>query len=125
VYILGGVLILILQTALIAGLVVQRGRRRRTERALRESERRFRVMADTAPVLIWRAGTDKGCDFFNKPWLDFRGRTVEQEAGQGWMDGIHPDDRAACVDRFNEAFDRASPSAWSTACGGPTASIGG
>ena len=108
-YILGGGLILMLQTGLIVGLVVQRARRRRTELALRESERHFHVMADTAPVMIWRSGTDKACDFFSKPWLDFRGRTFEAEQGSGWMDGVHPDHRARCAQVYLEAFQSRQP----------------
>ena len=64
--------------------------------ALRESEERFRNVADTAPVLIWVSGPDKLCTFFNKPWLEFTGRTMEQEIGNGWADGVHPDDFDRC-----------------------------
>jgi len=99
----------LVQSVLIWGLLVQRATGRRTERALRESEQRFRLMADTAPVLIWRSGIDKACDFFNKPWLDFRGRTLEQEEGAGWQDGVHPDDCAACVETYVKAFDAREP----------------
>ena len=70
-----------------------------------ESERQFRLLADNAPVLIWRSGTDKQCDYFNKPWLDFTGRPVEQELGFGWADGVHPDDLDRCVAIYNGAFD--------------------
>src|SRR5579859_548985 len=65
------------------------------EQAMRESEQRFRIVADTAPVMIWMTDTDGHYTFFNQPWLSFTGRTLVQELGDGWMAGIHPDDRSA------------------------------
>ena len=73
--------------------------------ALRESEERFRNMADSAPVMIWVTGPDKLCTFFNKVWLDFTGRTMEEELGEGWTQGVHPDDLARCIYTYSEAFD--------------------
>ncbi|HTY40930.1 MAG TPA: PAS domain S-box protein [Thermoanaerobaculia bacterium] len=75
--------------------------RRAAEQALKESEARFRLMADAAPVLIWVSDASARCTYFNEPWLDFTGRTLAQEIGQGWMDGVHPDD-LALVRRFDE-----------------------
>lgn len=74
-------------------------------RKVEESEARFRSLADSAPVLIWMAGLDKKCDYFNKGWLDFTGRSLEQEIGDGWTDRVHPDDLARCVGTFSSSFD--------------------
>ncbi|MEP7340027.1 MAG: PAS domain S-box protein [Acidobacteriota bacterium] len=79
--------------------------RRRGEERRREAEARFRMLADTAPVLIWMSGLDKHCDFFNQGWLDFTGRTMEQELGNGWTEGIHPDDFDHCLAVYTTSFD--------------------
>jgi PAS domain S-box-containing protein len=79
------------------------------EHSLRESEQRFRIMADTAPVLIWTSGTDKLCSFVNRGWLTFTGRTMEQELGSGWTEGIHPDDALRCGKIYNNCFDAREP----------------
>lgn len=71
--------------------------RKTAEKALRESEERFRTMADTAPVMLWLSGPDGLRSFFNRSWLEFTGRTLEQETGFGWADNIHPDDLQMCV----------------------------
>jgi len=76
------------------------------EQQVRESEQRFRLLANTAPVLIWTAGADKLCDYVNKPWLDFTGRTLEQELGNGWAEGIHGEDVVHCLRAYTEAFEK-------------------
>jgi PAS domain S-box-containing protein len=83
--------------------------RKRAEERLRESEARFQALADTAPVLIWMTGTDGLCNYFNKPWLDFTGRTLEQEVGTGWLEGVHPDDVQSCFDGFLPAYHARKP----------------
>ena len=91
---------------IIAGLLIQRRNRRLVDRSLRESEERFRVITDTAPVMVWRASSDQHCDFFNKPWLEFRGRSLQEEVGEGWTDGVHPDDLHRCVTVHTDAWAR-------------------
>ncbi|HYJ33880.1 MAG TPA: PAS domain S-box protein [Candidatus Binatia bacterium] len=83
--------------------------RKQVEAALRESERRFRLMADAAPVLIWTTGTDMGATWFNKGWLDFVGRPIEREIGAGWLDGIHPEDVPSCRQTYGMAFAAREP----------------
>ena len=77
----------------------------KAEAALRESEIRFRNLADAAPIMICASGPDKLATFFNKGWLEFRGRTREQELGSGWVEGLHPDDRESCLAAYSSAFD--------------------
>ncbi|MDX2214992.1 MAG: PAS domain-containing protein [Oculatellaceae cyanobacterium bins.114] len=83
--------------------------RKCVEDALRESEERFRTMADTAPMLVWMSGVDKRCTYFNKTWLDFTGRTLEQENGNGWLEGVHPEDYHSCLATYETAFDARQP----------------
>ena len=83
--------------------------RKRAEDEVRESEARFRLMADRAPVLIWASGLDKGCTYFNGPWLEFTGRPLEQELGDGWAEGVHGDDLSRCLEVYNTHFDARRP----------------
>ncbi|EKV00224.1 PAS domain S-box [Leptolyngbya sp. PCC 7375] len=81
---------------------------RAIEEALRESEARFRMVANSAPVLLWMTGTDTRCTFLNQTWLTFTGRQLEQELGNGWTEGIHPEDRDRFLDTYIKAFDARS-----------------
>jgi PAS domain-containing protein len=60
-------------------------------------DERFCEVVDAAPVMIWVSGKDKGCVWFNRPWLAFTGRSMAQEAGSGWADGVHRDDFERCL----------------------------
>jgi len=84
-------------------------KRKLAEEALRESEGRFRTVADIAPVMIWMSGTDKEGVFFNKGWLEFTGRTIDQELGEGWLKGVHADDLAHCLGVCGTAFGKREP----------------
>jgi PAS domain S-box-containing protein len=80
--------------------------RKRAEEALRESEERFRLVANTAPVMIWMSDTDRLFTYFNTPWLDFTGRSIESELGNGWAEGVHPEDFKTCLETYIKAFVR-------------------
>ncbi len=72
---------------------------------VRESEERFRLVANTAPVMIWMAGTDRLCTYVNQPWLEFTGRPLEAQLGDGWAQGVHQEDLKGCLKVYSEAFD--------------------
>lgn len=80
--------------------------RKKAEKTLIESEQHFRTLANGGMTLIWTTGTDKLCNYFNEPWLRFTGRTLEQELGNGWTEGVHPDDFDRCLQTYVTAFDR-------------------
>ena len=79
------------------------------ERLQRAQDGLFRQMADCAPFLIWSSGTDAMRNFVNRAWLEFRGRTPEQEIGSGWTDGLHPDDRDLCIETYIKSFTSRQP----------------
>lgn len=88
------------------GIIRDVTQRKQAEDAVSESERRFRLVANTAPVMIWMTGIDKLCNYVNLPWLAFTGRSPEEELGNGWADGIHIEDVEHCWNTYTAAFDR-------------------
>ncbi|MGC2627499.1 MAG: PAS domain-containing protein, partial [Candidatus Udaeobacter sp.] len=107
--IIAGISVFVLQALLITGLMANLVKRRRAERFLTESEKRFQTMADAAPVLIWVSGEDKLPTYFNKAWLEFTGRSMEQELGNCWNEGVHPDDLAKISKTYGPAVDAREP----------------
>jgi formate hydrogenlyase transcriptional activator len=79
------------------------------QEALQESEERFRNMADATPIMIWMSGPDQGCSYFNQQWLDFTGRTMDEELGSGWAERIYPEDYIRCLDVYSKSFDLRKP----------------
>ncbi|HEY9808480.1 MAG TPA: PAS domain S-box protein [Halomicronema sp.] len=79
---------------------------KKLQESLEESEKRFHILADTAPVLIWMSDTNKLCNYFNKVWLEFTGRTFEQESGNRWTENLHPDDYQTCLHTYTTSFDK-------------------
>jgi len=76
---------------------------------LKTGEERFRLMADSLPVMIWTSGDSALCNFFNRDWLEFRGRALEEETGNGWAEGLHPDDRDLFLETYLKAFAARQP----------------
>lgn len=83
--------------------------RKQAERALQESEQKFRLMADTVPAIIWIAGPDKQVTYFNKRWLEFTGRALEEDLGYGWTQIVHPEDRDRAINVYQTAFEKQQP----------------
>jgi PAS domain S-box-containing protein len=80
-----------------------------TQSTLHESEERFRLVANTAPVMIWMSDTDNGHTYFNQPWLEFTGCSLEEQLGSGWLQGLHPEDLENYLDAFANSFNRREP----------------
>jgi PAS domain S-box-containing protein len=83
--------------------------RKQLEAELRAREQHFSTLANGGSTLIWTSGVDKLCDYFNEPWLRFTGRTLEQEMGNGWTEGVHADDFDHCLQTYVGAFERHEP----------------
>jgi two-component system CheB/CheR fusion protein len=90
---------------LILGTAQDITKRKELEAELGEKEQRFQIMADHAPVLIWMSGVDKKYTYFNQVWLKFRGKTLEEEINNGWIEGIHPEDRELFLTTYDHAFN--------------------
>ena len=75
----------------------------------RNGEDRFRFLMDSAPVMVRMTGGDGLCQYFNRAWLEFRGRTAEQEQGNGWAEGLHPDDHDLCMETYLKSFSARQP----------------
>jgi PAS domain S-box-containing protein len=104
--VVAGVILAGAQVLLVVGLLTMLVRRRRTERSLRASEERFRHLSNDAPVMIWMAGPDGRRTDVNRAQLDFTGRPIEAELGEGWTDAVHADDVSRCRETYRDAFDR-------------------
>ncbi|MBI2376479.1 MAG: PAS domain S-box protein [Deltaproteobacteria bacterium] len=97
-------------SGVIGGVAVARSRSLPQVHSHRlQADERFRTMANCAPVLLWMSGTDSQCDFFNQTWLDFTGRTMREEVGFGWCEGVHAGDFQRCMDAYMEAFVARTP----------------
>lgn len=114
--IIGVISLIFTQAVLIIGLLLNRAKRRRAEAAskasaeeLRQSEARFREMADTSTVLIWIADANMLCTYFNKRIIDFTGRAMEQLLGEGWLEIVHEDDVRRCVDAYAAGYEHREP----------------
>jgi len=69
----------------------------------------YRLLVEQSPIMIWRSDRSKKCDYFNRVWLDFTGRSMEHELGDGWAEGVHPDDMARCLEIYVSSFDLRLP----------------
>lgn len=79
---------------------------RKQQIEITEAKELYLKIFEEFPALIWRSRLDKLCDYFNKTWLDFTGRTMEQEFGNGWAEGVHPEDFDFCLQTYVTAFDK-------------------
>ncbi len=88
----------------VIGVYMDITERRHAEDLIRESEQHYRTLADGGSALIWTSGLDRNCDYFNRPWLAFTGRSLDEERGDGWIASIHPADIERWVATYTASF---------------------
>jgi len=93
-------------TARIKELEIENSILRQQRIEITEAKELYLKIFEDFPALIWRSRLDKLCDYFNKTWLEFTGRTMEQEFGNGWAEGVYPDDFDSCLQTYVNAFDQ-------------------
>lgn len=72
-------------------------------------QNQYQIIVESSPNMIWRSGLDALCNYFNATWLNFTGKTMDQEVGNGWVDGVHPEDVERCVKIYLDAFKKQEP----------------
>lgn len=93
----------------LEGFIVDNTESKLLEVQLKENEAQYRNLADSGVALIWKSGLDKKCNYFNLPWLKFTGKTLDQELGNGWTDGVHSEDVGYCFETYTNAFEKQEP----------------
>jgi PAS domain S-box-containing protein len=96
-------------TSVVCAVIADLTEQKRAEEELVETETRFRSLADTAPVLIWMSDSDGQCTYCNRQWLDFTGRPLERELGNGWVERVHPEDQEHFLTTYVSAIARREP----------------
>jgi len=69
----------------------------------------YRIIVESSPYMIWRSGKDALCNYFNTTWLNFTGKTMDEEVGTGWAEGVHPEDYDICLKTYLDAFEKHEP----------------
>lgn len=92
------------QAETFIGTILDITNEKNEERQLIESVEMFQTMADNVPAMIWMSGSDKFNDYFNKAWLEFTGRTLQQEANEGWLESVHPEEVDICIETYNRCY---------------------